>query len=162
MRMISSTSSYIAGVKSDGSVLFSGFNGNKENNLADGEYEAVFAVHGGVVARREDGTAALSGSLLRDLNPADCSDFISVGGSYAVRSDGTMVYYDPGSLVEEPQEIEGLGFVSVFHDSSGYGLTRSGDIYEFSVEGYTGHYYIGFEKVATISDFRLPSYPWAD
>lgn len=162
MQMISFGGSYIAGVKSDGSVLFSGFNGNKENNLADGEYEAVFAVHGGVVARREDGTAALSGTLLRDLDPADCANFISVGGGYAVRSDGTAVYYDPGSLVDDPQEIEGSDFVSVQQNNHGFGLTRSGDIYEFSIEGYTGHYYIGSEKVATISDFRLPSYPWAD
>lgn len=161
MRMLSFGSA-AAGLKADGSVLFTGFNGNNENNLAEGEYEAVFAVNGGVVARRADGTAALSGTLLRDLDPADCSDFISVGGSYAVRSDGTAVYYDYGSLVDDPQEIEGSGFVSVQQNNHGFGLTRSGDIYEFSIEGYTGHYYIGSEKVATISDFLLPSYPWAD
>ena len=161
MRMLSFGSA-AAGLKADGSVLFTGFNGNNENNLAEGKYEAVFAVAGGVVARRADGTAALSGTLLRDLDPADCANFISVGGSYAVRSDGTAVYYDPGSLVDDPQEIEGSGFVSVQQNNHGFGLTRSGDIYEFSIEGYTGHYYIGTEKVATLSGVRLPSYPWAD
>lgn len=161
MRMLSFGSA-AAGLKADGSVLFTGFNGNNENNLAEGKYEAVFAVAGGVVARRADGTAALSGTLLRDLDPADCANFISVGGSYAVRSDGTAVYYDYGSLVDDPQEIEGSGFVSVQQNNHGFGLTRSGDIYEFSIEGYTGHYYIGSEKVVSISDFLLPSYPWAD
>lgn len=152
---------YIVGLKSDGSVLFSGFNGNNENNLAEGEYEAVFAVDGGVVARRADGTAALSGALQRNFDADACADLVCVSGDYGVRADGTGVFLSV-TLLDEAYVVSGFDFVSVCQNSSGYGLTHGGDVYKMSIEGNPGKYYIGTEKVATLSGVRLPSYPWAD
>lgn len=160
IRMISYSGAYIVGLKADGSTVFSGFNGNDENNLAADQYEAVFAIGGGVIARKEDGSVNLSGALLRNSDPAACTDFICASGhDYGIRSEGTAVYFNVGSLIDEPQVIEGYDFVSVSND---FGLTRGGEVYEFSIEGYTGHYYIGVEKACTLSGVRLPSYPWAD
>lgn len=161
IRMISCCGSFISGVKSDGSVLFSGFNGNNENNLAAGEYETVFAVDGGVVALREDGTAALSGALQRNFDTDACTDLAYVSGDYGVRTDGTVVFLSV-TLFDEAFDVNGFDFISVLQDNYGFGLTRGGDVYQFSIEGRVGDYYIGTEKVATLSGVRLPSYPWAD
>lgn len=76
IRMISYSGDYIVGLKADGSTVFSGYNGNDENNLAAGQYEAVFALGGGVIARKEDGSVNLSGAILRNSDPAACTDFI--------------------------------------------------------------------------------------
>lgn len=157
--MISYSGDYIVGLKADGSTVFSGYNGNDENNLAAGQYEAVFALGGGVIARKEDGSVNLSGALLRISDPAACTDFICASSyDYGIRSDGTAVDFNLNAF-DEPLVIEGYDFVSA---SDNFGLTRGGEVYEFSSEGYTGHYYISVEKACTLSGVRLPSYPWAD
>lgn len=161
IRMISYSGDYIVGLKADGSTVFSGqshYYGEK--NLAVGQYEAVFTVGSGVVARQEDGSVNLSESLLGDFDPSACNDFICASGrKYAIRSDGVAVFFNSVS-VDEPLVIDGYDFVSV---SNEFGLTRSGEVYKFSYK-YTGdnNDYVEVEKACTLSGVRLPSYPWAD
>ena len=161
IRMISCDGDYIVGLKADGSTVFAGSKMNGENKLAAGQYEAVFALSYGIIARKEDGAVNLSGLFLRYSDPTACADFISVSDDYGIRSDGTAVYFDLYNLhADEPLVIDGYDFVSVSED---FGLTRGGEVYEFSHKSsWDNDNYVEVEKACTLSGVRLPSYPWAD